>query len=308
MHDLISFEGHPVHRWRVGSSTYLALPEKGARLMAWDYRRSDGTNRPVLHWPEGADFDRIEKIRGGNPILFPFVARSFDGGAIGYWRDPSGNRLPMPMHGFARDGHFEVSECRDRGFTARLQPGEIARAAYPYPFAFTVSYDFEPDGLKVGLSLRNPGPTAIPWCAGHHFYFRLPWHPGAARGDYRFEVSSERAFRQTPNGALAEISPPNAVYSLADEALIDRMHAHLAPDECRVVHPGSGERLHFRIKGGETASPWNTITTWTQAPDSPFYCIEPWMGPPNSAETGKGIQWVQPAEERVFTVEVSLDG
>lgn len=307
MHDLISFEGATVHRWQVGSSTYLALPEKGTRLMSWDIRRSDGSDRSVLHWPKGADFDRIEKVRGGNPLLFPFVARSFDGGEIGYWRPPSGDRLPMPMHGFARDGHFEILDCRDRGFTTRLVPDEAARISYPYPYELTVSYDFKPESIEVVLHLNNSGTSPIPWCAGHHFYFRLPWEPDAGRNDYRFEIPAERAFRQSPTGSLIETTPVAAVHSFADADLVDRMHTHLNRGECRVVSTKTGESLHFRIDGGATVSPWTTVTTWTQEKDSPFYCIEPWMGPPNSAETGKGIQWVPPGETQAFTVEVSLD-
>ena len=40
----------------------------------------------------------------------------------------------------------------------------------------------------VFLELENCGAQPLPWCAGHHFYFTLPWHPGLSRADYRFEA------------------------------------------------------------------------------------------------------------------------
>ena len=44
----------------------------GARLMNWNLRMADGSVRDVIHWPEGADYDKFPAVRGGNPILFPF--------------------------------------------------------------------------------------------------------------------------------------------------------------------------------------------------------------------------------------------
>ena len=100
----VSYQGQTLTRWRVGNSTFLALPEKGARLMNWNITLGDGTVRDVLYWPENADFSDIAKVRGGNPILFPFNGRCFDQGEIFFWRAADGVRRPMPIHGIARQG------------------------------------------------------------------------------------------------------------------------------------------------------------------------------------------------------------
>ena len=83
----IPYFGQTLVRWRVGGSTFLALPEKGARLMNWNIAMGDGSVRDVIHWPEIASLADFHKTRGGNPILFPFCARSFDRGEAGFWRD-----------------------------------------------------------------------------------------------------------------------------------------------------------------------------------------------------------------------------
>ena len=48
----IPYLGHTLTRWRVGQSTFLALPEKGARLMNWNIALADGSVRDVIYWPE----------------------------------------------------------------------------------------------------------------------------------------------------------------------------------------------------------------------------------------------------------------
>jgi D-hexose-6-phosphate mutarotase len=85
----ISYQGQTLTRWRVGNSTFLALPEKGARLMNWNITLGDGSVRDVLYWPENADFADIAKVRGGNPILFPFNGRCYDKGEIFFGVPPT---------------------------------------------------------------------------------------------------------------------------------------------------------------------------------------------------------------------------
>ncbi len=74
----IPYLGHTLARWQVGPSTFLALPEKGARFMNWHLTLGDGSVRDVVYWPELQSLDDIAKVRGGNPILFPFCGRTFD--------------------------------------------------------------------------------------------------------------------------------------------------------------------------------------------------------------------------------------
>ena len=127
----IPYFGQTLIRWNVGDSTFLALPEKGARLMNWSIQLPDGSVRDVIHWPEVKTLDDFHKVRGGNPILFPFCGRSFDKGEIGFWRDAKGVRRPMPMHGLARQGEFRTARIDANGFDAVFVPGAEA-ADYVY--------------------------------------------------------------------------------------------------------------------------------------------------------------------------------
>ena len=85
--------------------------------MNWHLNMADESIRDVIYWPEDASLNSIEKVRGGNPILFPFCARTFDRGTIHKWRSKDGETRDMPMHGFARDHSFAIQNIDEYGFT-----------------------------------------------------------------------------------------------------------------------------------------------------------------------------------------------
>ncbi len=303
----VPYLGRNILRWRVGSSTYLALPELGARLMNWTLTLGDGSVRDVVYWPELKALDDFAKVRGGNPVLFPFNGRSFVKGEIGFWTDPKGVRRPMPLHGVARQGEFKLASVDPRGFSAVFVPGEEARQCYPFEYEFKVTYRFEPFGFSCEYSLANLGPDPLPWSAGHHFYFAVPWSEGLGRGDYMIRIPATRRLRQ--DHKTGQLGPGPALgpeESLANPDLIDTFHAGLTGREAAFGVRGRPGDVLVRLGTAAVPPPESVFVTWTLAPESPFYCVEPWMGPPNSAETKVGLHWVPPRETRSFSVSVAV--
>jgi galactose mutarotase-like enzyme len=303
----IPYLGRTLTRWQVGPSTFLALPENGARLMNWHLTLADGSVRDVIYWPELSVVDDIAKVRGGNPILFPFCGRTFDAGTIYSWRDETGTRRPMPIHGLARQGDFQVQRMDERGFTALFQPGDEARAAYPYNYEFTVSYRFEPLTVFVELRLHNLDTKPIPWSAGHHFYFTVPWDESLSRGDYFIRIPARATLRQNfDDGKLHPGPRLGTEESLANKDLIDVFHTALKSNAVVFGARGGDDRITVRLGPDRVPDKSAVIVTWTLADDSPFYCVEPWMGPANSPEHRAGLHHVAPGETQTFLVEVSL--
>jgi len=302
----VPYLGQTLTRWHVGNSTFLALPEKGARLMNWNLTLGDGSVRDVICWPESAKPEDFVKARGGNPILFPFSARSFDRGEIAHWRDAKGVRRPMPMHGFARQGDFKVVRLDARGFAAQLVPGDEARAAYPFDYEFTVTYRFEPLGLVCEFALKNLGTEPLPWSAGHHFYFALPWSPGTTRADYLIRIPATKRLRQDAAGQLVPGPALQADEPLTNKALIDTYHTGLRSNEVTFGERGKPGDVVVSLGTAKVPAPDATFVTWTMADDSPFYCVEPWMGPANAAEHKVGLHYVPPGETGTFTVGVRV--
>ncbi|MEM7672785.1 MAG: aldose epimerase [Verrucomicrobiota bacterium] len=306
MHAHIDQDGESLHRWVKGVSTFWAHPEKGARLMRWDVEMADGSLREVLCWPEKPDWDTVAKIRGGNPILFPFAARTFHKGELGKWKAPSGTILPMAMHGYARQGEFELESAASDGFIARFIPSEEAKEAYPFEYNFYVHYRFFELALEVSLTLENTGNEPIPWSAGHHFYFNLPWHSSLERKHYRIELPKAKAFRQDPGGKLLAEKTFPQTDTFANPDLSDRIHTKLKKPEATFGPAGGEEDIKISWTDSEGNNPWHTLVTWTMDDDAPYYCIEPWMGPPNSPETNKGLHWVKPRESQNYKVRLEL--
>lgn len=302
----VSYLGHTLTRWQVGNSTFLALPERGARLMNWHLALGDGSVRDILYWPEDAGFSEFHKVRGGNPILFPFSARTFEAGEIGFWRDPAGERRVMPMHGFARQGEFKVTRLDARGFTAVLVPDDEARRAYPFDYEFSVAYRFSELGLACELTLRNLDAQPIPWSAGHHFYFTVPWTDGLSRGDYTIHIPATRTHRQDPAGRLIPGPALKPEEPLDNPALVDAFHLGLKSNAVAFSSPSGPGRVIVRNGTAAVPPAEATFVTWTLSPDSPFYCVEPWMGPPNAPETKIGLHWVRPGQAQSFVVEIAV--
>lgn len=303
----VPYQGVTLTRWRVGNSTFLALPEKGARLMNWNLTLGDGTVRDVLYWPEQADFADIAKVRGGNPILFPFNGRSFDRGDIFFWRAANDVRRPIPIHGIARQGDFKVTRIDARGFVAQFVPGEEAKASYPFDYEFTVTYRFDPVGLSCEFALTNLGQVPLPWSPGHHFYFTLPWGEGVTRGDYLIRIPATKRLKQDPKtGALIPGPTLGPEEPLSNPALIDTFHTGLRSNEVVFGEKGRPGDVVVQLGTAKVPPPDATFVTWTLADDSPFYCVEPWMGPANAAEHKQGLQLVQPGDTQKFVVSVNV--
>jgi galactose mutarotase-like enzyme len=302
----IPYFGQTLIRWQVGGSTFLALPEKGARLMNWNIEMPDGSVRDVVHWPEISSLGELHKARGGNPILFPFCGRCFDRGDVGFWRDAQGTRRPMPAHGLARQGDFGATRLDPGGFETVFVPGVEASACYPFQYEFRVGYRFSEFGLTCKLTLENLGEEPLPWSAGHHFYFKVPWSEGSARGDYLIRIPSDRRLRQDAAGHLVP-GPQLAPFERMDNpGLVDTFHSALRGPE--VVFGEEGQPGDVAVRLGEDPIPPQdaAFVTWVESDQSPFFCVEPWMGPANAQEHKEGLHLVPPGGSEAFTVSVAV--
>ena len=83
-----------IKRWDVGPSTFLVLPEKGARLLNWHVNMGDGSVRDVIYWPESINEEDLSKVHGGIPVLFPFCGTSF----FKVKRKPGVHKMETPIH------------------------------------------------------------------------------------------------------------------------------------------------------------------------------------------------------------------
>ena len=300
-------QNQEIFKWNVGPSIFRMLPRLGARLMTWDLGLSGNQSRSVIRWPENGSLSDPAHVRGGNPILFPFSARTFHKSKIGNWKSPDGEIRPMPMHGFARDANFDIVSANDQSIQLSMGPTPETRSIYPFEYLFQVSYKFEQLALEVEFTLENKGEEKIPWSAGHHFYFTLPWHSGFRRENYRIVFPGCKSVYHGADGSLVPTDFKGGEVSMDDPPLVDRIHFRLKENKVKFGLKTGEEDVTIIVSEAARPFPGGTVVTWSESNDSPYYCVEPWMGPPNSPEHKKGLHWVEPGETDRFKVRVTLE-
>jgi galactose mutarotase-like enzyme len=293
------FQNQPAVEITDEQNKIVVSPDHGARILRWER-----AGREIITWPEAADWSKILKVRGGNPILFPFIARHFVDGKKDFWRDGSGTVRAMPQHGFTRDAKFfTVEDGPENSLRMRLVDSDETQAFYPFAFQFDVVVSLLPGSrLEVCFETTNTGDGPLPYYAGHHFYFALPHQE---RGDWTLHLPCAAWGRQSPDGAIVREEAKKDRLRLDDATLIDRFQ--IGPKESRVTlhNARSGRRLVFELDHPDSV-PWYAVTTWTEAADSDFYCIEPWLGLPNAIHHGEGLRWLAPGAKETATLV--LDG
>lgn len=289
------FQNQPCFELADDQSRVIVTADQGARVLRWERH-----GREIITWPEDADWGKILKVRGGNPVLFPFIARHFVDGKNELWRDAAGTVRPMAQHGFARDAKFAVVEdAAQNTLRMRLTDSDSTRASYPFAFQFDVVVRLQAGArLEVRFETTNTGPAPLPYYAGHHFYFALPHDE---RGDWALDLPCESWGRQSPAGAIVREPATNAELSIGDPNIIDRFQIKPSASTVTLAHVSNGRRLTFELAHAD-AVPWYAVTTWTLAPESNFFCVEPWLGLPNAIHHGEGLRWLAPDKTEIATV------
>jgi galactose mutarotase-like enzyme len=286
MKEPVLFQNQPVREIGDAENRILVSPGHGARILLWQHK-----GREVIRWPADADWGHILKVRGGNPVLFPFIARHFVDGKKDLWRDEHGTMRPMAQHGFARDAAFAVIEHTNTELRLRLTDSEATRASYPFAFQFDVVVRLSPGSrLEIGFETTKTGPTPVPYYAGHHFYLAIPH---TERAQWTLRLPCESWARQRPDGAMVHEEPTSDLLRLDDPAIIDRMQVQPKDATVTLANETTAQRLVFDLSHVDSV-PWYAVTTWTEKPDSDFYCIEPWLGLPNAIHHGEGLRHVAP--------------
>ncbi|WP_321787517.1 aldose epimerase [Paraburkholderia sp. J94] len=289
-----------------GGSLLRVAPQAGGRLLSW-HRHGE----PIIHWPDDADWRQPALVRGGNPLLFPFIARHRVDGVIGRWRDAQGVVREVPLHGFARDLPFAAQvDAAGDGVRMTLTDSEATHAGYPFPFRFEAAYRLVDDAtLEVELTTTNTAiegaallPSLLPYYAGHHFYFALPH---AQRGSASLTLPRNVYRHQLADGTTTAPTPGATRYRFDDPQIVDRFHCLDGEPErtVRIEMPTLRRAIDIDLRRPGSV-PWYAVTSWTLAPDSDFYCVEPWLGLPDAIHSGLGLRRLAPGQSETATLRL----
>jgi galactose mutarotase-like enzyme len=298
MKETVAFQDHEVWQMSNGASRVLIAPDYGARLLTWEVN-----GQTIIYWPGQADWTRLAGVRGGNPILFPFVARHMVDGIIGRWKDANGTMRELPMHGFARDMVFEVIEDPDPyALRMRIKSTPDTLVCYPFDFIFDVIYRLQETQLEVRFETTNTGDSPMPYYAGHHFYFAVPHEE---RAQWQLSLPCRRWGHQNPDGSVQFEQATQRLFALNDPSLIDRFQLDFDSNQVILQDSRRNRKIVLDLQS-ETTVPWYDVTTWTEKSESDFFCIEPWLGLPNAIHHGYGLRMLASGQTEVASCSITV--
>lgn len=289
------FQNQPAVILRDGDSELAISPAHGGRILSWRVGEWH-----VMDWPSNADWDRVSHVRGGNPVLFPFIARTFLDGVIGSWRDEKGVVRPAPRHGFAKDLPMRIVEAGQGTVTLRLDANDVTAMCYPFAFRLEVEHRITANALRITHRVENRGDSTMPWTSGHHFYFTLPAYE---RADWDLALPCAAWARQNySDGSIPTENPTRASAPVSDPAWIDRFHLEPDLDAIALIHRAEGRSIRFHNPGDP--ADWFAVTTWTENDSSDFFCIEPWTALPDAIHNRMGLRHLAPGESATVACQV----
>ena len=116
----------------------------------------------------------------GTPILFPYAGRlggttlQFAGHTVPLVIDP---RLGFAIHGFVYNRPWRIISQSPSSIAGELHAARDDSSLldlWPADFRIRASYEVHHVGLRLSITIDNPGDRPLPFGLGTHGYFRLP--------------------------------------------------------------------------------------------------------------------------------------
>lgn len=240
------------------------------------------------------------------PFLFPVVARQLDDK---YTMD--GVSRTMPMHGFAKDLDFAVTEQTQDSVTMELHETAQTLVWYPFNFCLKTTFRLAGDRLSVQHEVTNENDRDMPFSIGEHPGFNAPMVPGDKLEDYFLEFSQEEnAERWYLDDEIICGSEPylNGREIPVDSHTFDRgalIFKGLKSDSVTLRSRQHSHSVTMDLTG------WNYLGIWAK-PAAPYVCMEPWNGLASSQWSShdiwqkEGIRCLKAGQTEVFTMNVTF--
>ncbi|MBS1767304.1 MAG: aldose 1-epimerase family protein [Acidobacteria bacterium] len=204
------------------------------------------------------------------PVLFPIVGK-----LAGDTLRHEGKTYRMPQHGFARDLTWDVVTTEDDHARFRLQDSEATRACFPFAFLLEQDFQLGEGGLRITLTLSNPGAAPLPASLGLHPGFRVPLPGAGGPHALHFESEETAPMRRLNQGLLSSEGEANPV-----QGGILRLDGELFARDALIFDALQSRRLTYTAPGAplvELAWDFPHFGLWSK-PGAPFLCLEPWQG------------------------------
>jgi galactose mutarotase-like enzyme len=236
-----------------------------------------GAEPQSLQTPDGHEllWQGGEAWRRHAPILFPIVGRVPDDTI-----SVDGTTYPLTQHGFARDLEWEVVASDTAGASLRLRDSAETRSRFPFPFALTVHYAMDDDGLATTYEVENPADGDLPVSIGSHPAFAWPIEPGAAKDEHVvvFDAPEPAPIRRLDHTLVLPEPHPSPV----DGTILRLDPALFGPDAIVMDQVASRGLRYLGPSGRGLRMTWDAVfdvfVVWSRPTGGDLLCLEPCVG------------------------------
>ena len=259
-----------------GGSTAKIAPDFGALITSFTV---DGVER--IYMAPGFYEDEGDKLRGGNPILFPACGRMPD-----KTYTLNGKAYSMDIHGFARDRAWQVesTSCTDAAeLTLVLHADDTTRAQYPFEFTLRYTFRLKGNTLSIIQDVINDSDSEMPFSTGMHPYFC---------------ADSDKASVTVPSRRFIYGSEEKSFDGVLDTREdLDNVCVDIT-DTSATLDTGLGYTVQVRYEGKYTC-----VVVWSPDSHKDFVCVEPWSACPNALNTGENLIRLAPHAAEHFEMD-----
>lgn len=246
-----------------------------------------------------------------SPILFPWC------GAMRGQRFEIGQvTFPADIHGFARDFQHQLIIKESDRLVFELADHQESLLRYPYHFILRTSYELINRSLLCTLEAINPGDTPVPCAMGFHTGFNLPFDQTRRHHDYSLHFSGIQKSSRLLTNDQGLLTGKEVAWEAGDECLNLTPESFdpsivlqlVSPDgEVKIIEENSKRRLILAYQQARR------MVLWSKGHVSPFLCIEPWTGQPDSESSAgqlterDNIELLMPGHHRIIRQAIRME-
>ena len=305
------------------------IPAAGGELTSLQVRLAGGWTE-LLHralaydaWPCPATDERA-------PLLWPAVGRSFTSEQISDWkrtgRPPAQNRYQVggkvyeiDVHGFARNLPWQLDSYGTREGSAYVRCSISASTdtlrIYPFQFNISTTYSLGGGGIAIEYEVvAGQNGCPMPFSIGNHLSLRMPF---TSQGQF------EKCTLRTPGSviwqqnALCLLSGERTAVDLSSPTPVSRkelLDTVLGgfPRGQVWVELDDPANLRLRVSqsqknldGKMLAAEEDFYFVFWGDPALQYFCPEPWIGRPNSLNTGEGCVCLDPGQRFLWEIRLA---
>jgi len=200
-----------------------------------------------------------------------------------------GREYPLPMHGFAKDMDFTVTELKKDSISMEIHATEKTRAMFPYEFCLRVIFTLTEKEVVQTFEVETEGKDRMHFSLGAHPGFFCPIVLGEKAADYALTFDSDKEIveysydpvtrlllneHRTFAAAGGEVPLSDGFFNNGPKVL-----GNVKARSVSLVSKSSGRYMKMGIEG------FPFMCLWGLGGRMQIICIEPWCGTSDKNDT-----------------------